>query len=66
MNFDLNDDQIAYVELAAQFSANELSPHAALWDAEAIFLKPRSSKQENWVFVAYTATQKWVGWACLD
>ena len=39
MNFDLNDDQIAYVELAAQFSANELAPHAALWDAEAIFPK---------------------------
>jgi len=39
MNFDLNEDQIAYVDLAQQFSANELAPHAALWDAEAIFPK---------------------------
>jgi len=39
MNFDLNEDQIAYVDLAQQFSTNELAPHAALWDAEAIFPK---------------------------
>ncbi len=39
MNFDLNEDQIAYIDLAQQFSANELAPNAALWDAEAIFPK---------------------------
>ncbi len=39
MNFDLNEDQIAYVNLAQQFSTNELAPHAALWDAQAIFPK---------------------------
>ena len=37
MNFDLNEDQRAFVELAQQFSANELAPNAARWDAEAIF-----------------------------
>jgi alkylation response protein AidB-like acyl-CoA dehydrogenase len=37
MNFDLNEDQRAFVELAQQFSANELAPNAAQWDAEAIF-----------------------------
>jgi hypothetical protein len=37
MNFDLNEDQTAYIELAQQFSANELAPNAAQWDAEAIF-----------------------------
>ena len=37
MNFDLNEDQLAYVELAQQFSVNELAPNAALWDAESIF-----------------------------
>jgi len=37
MNFNLNEDQLAYVELAQQFSVNELAPHAARWDAEAIF-----------------------------
>jgi alkylation response protein AidB-like acyl-CoA dehydrogenase len=39
MNFDLNEDQLAYVALAQQFSVNELAPHAARWDAEAIFPK---------------------------
>ncbi|MDC9720610.1 MAG: acyl-CoA dehydrogenase family protein [Gammaproteobacteria bacterium] len=37
MNFDLNEDQVAYVDLAQQFSANELAPNAARWDADAIF-----------------------------
>ena len=37
MNFNLNEDQLAYVELAQQFSVNELAPHAARWDAEATF-----------------------------
>gem|GEM_PF-2959482 len=26
MNFNLNEDQLAYVELAQQFSVNELAP----------------------------------------
>ena len=37
MNFDLNDDQRAYTDLAQQFATNELAPNAALWDAESIF-----------------------------
>ena len=37
MNFNLNEDQLAYVELAQQFSINELPPHAASWNAETIF-----------------------------
>jgi alkylation response protein AidB-like acyl-CoA dehydrogenase len=44
MNFDLNEDQTAYVDLAQQFSANELAPNAALWDAEAIF--PKATLQQ--------------------
>jgi alkylation response protein AidB-like acyl-CoA dehydrogenase len=44
MNFDLNEDQTAYVDLAQQFSANELAPNAALWDAEAIFPKATLQK----------------------
>mgnify|MGYP006079107721 CR=1 FL=1 len=37
MNFDLNEDQRAYIDLAQQFATNELAPNAAQWDAEAIF-----------------------------
>ena len=44
MNFNLNEDQLAYVELALQFSVNALAPHAAPWDAEAIF--PISTLQQ--------------------
>ena len=61
MNFDLNEDQIAYVDLAEQFSAKELAPHAAVWDEKPFFLKLPLKKQENWVFAVYTVTQKWVG-----
>tara|TARA_B100000767_G_scaffold275666_1_gene314160 strand:+ start:3762 stop:4919 length:1158 start_codon:yes stop_codon:yes gene_type:complete len=50
MNFDLNEDQIAYVNLAQQFSTNELAPHAALWDAQAIFPKATLQNAGGLVF----------------
>ena len=37
MNFELNDDQLAFQQLARDFAARELAPHAARWDAEAYF-----------------------------
>lgn len=37
MDFSLSDDQRAFRDMAAQFSANELAPHAADWDANSIF-----------------------------
>ena len=39
MNFELNDDQQAYIASAKAFSDNELAPHAAHWDAESVFAK---------------------------
>ena len=39
MDFELNDDQVAYVETARQFAAKAMAPNAAKWDAEAIFPK---------------------------
>ena len=39
MIFDLNDDQLTYVNLAQQISTNVLAPHAAKWDAQSIFPK---------------------------
>jgi len=39
MDFELNDDQIAYVETARQFAARSMAPKAAEWDAEQIFPK---------------------------
>lgn len=39
MDFELNDDQVAYIETARQFAAKAMAPKAAEWDAEAIFPK---------------------------
>lgn len=37
MDFELNDDQVAYADMARKFAENELAPHAAEWDQEGIF-----------------------------
>lgn len=37
MNFDLSEDQRAYVDTARDFARRELAPHAARWDAEHHF-----------------------------
>jgi alkylation response protein AidB-like acyl-CoA dehydrogenase len=37
VDFDLNDEQQAFVAMAAEFSRRELAPHAARWDAEQEF-----------------------------
>lgn len=37
MDFDLSEDQLAFVESAKAFSEGVLAPNAAKWDAESIF-----------------------------
>ena len=37
MDFDLNEDQIAFQDVARDFARSELAPHAAEWDAQAHF-----------------------------
>lgn len=39
MNFNLTEDQQAFVDVAKQFSDQELAPHAAKWDREHFFPK---------------------------
>ncbi|MFQ6371460.1 acyl-CoA dehydrogenase family protein [Shewanella sp. YIC-542] len=39
MNFNLNEEQRQFVEMASQFAADELAPNAARWDAEHYFPK---------------------------
>ncbi len=41
MNFELNEEQLAYVDMARAFSKNELAPHAQKWDEEEAF--PRNA-----------------------
>ncbi len=44
MDFNLNDDQRAFIDLAKQFSDAELAPNAAKWDDEHIFPKDVMAK----------------------
>lgn len=37
MDFELNDDQVAYADMARKFAENELAPHAAEWDQASTF-----------------------------
>ncbi len=37
MDFELNEDQIAFADMARSFAQKELEPHAAMWDEEQIF-----------------------------
>jgi hypothetical protein len=37
MDFELTEEQIAFAQTARDFAAGQLAPHAARWDAEAIF-----------------------------
>jgi len=40
MEFELSEEQRAFQEVAQNFAADELAPHAAEWDREAIFPVP--------------------------
>ncbi len=44
MNFDLSEEQQAFADTARTFAQAELAPHAARWDAEAIFPKEAIAK----------------------
>ena len=37
MDFELSDDQRAFQQAAREFAQREMAPHAATWDAQAIF-----------------------------
>ena len=44
MDFELTEDQRAFADTARQFAQAELAPHAAHWDAEAIFPREAIAK----------------------
>lgn len=37
MDFELNEDQVAFADMATVFARNELEPHAAEWDQTSFF-----------------------------
>jgi alkylation response protein AidB-like acyl-CoA dehydrogenase len=44
VDFELTEDQRAFQQSAREFAAGELAPHAARWDAEAIFPREALAK----------------------
>ncbi|MFN7155133.1 MAG: acyl-CoA dehydrogenase family protein [Acidovorax sp.] len=44
MDFELTEEQRAFAQTARDFALAEFAPHAALWDAEAIFPKEAIAK----------------------
>jgi len=44
MDFELSEEQRAFVQSAREFAQAEFAPHAAKWDAEAIFPKEAIAK----------------------
>jgi len=57
MNFDLNEDQQMFVDLAKQFSDSELLPNAAHWDQNHIFPKEVLTKAGELGFCGLYAPQ---------
>ncbi|MCG7496232.1 acyl-CoA dehydrogenase family protein [Vibrio sp. Of7-15] len=58
MDFDLNDDQLAFAETARQFATQSLAPYAAQWDEEALFPKQTIKEAGELGFLAlYTPEQ---------
>lgn len=58
MDFDLNDDQLAFAETARQFATQSLAPYAAQWDEEALFPKKTIKEAGELGFLAlYTPEQ---------
>ncbi|WP_027858229.1 acyl-CoA dehydrogenase family protein [Marinobacterium jannaschii] len=37
MDFELNEDQVAFADMARAFAQNEMEPHAAEWDEKQVF-----------------------------
>jgi alkylation response protein AidB-like acyl-CoA dehydrogenase len=61
VDFNLNEDQRAFVDLAEQFSLNELAPNAAKWDAEAIWPLAAMQQAGELGFCGLYANPEWGG-----
>ena len=58
MNFNLTEDQQAFVDVAKQFAEQELAPHAAQWDRDHFFPKAVIQKAGELGFCSlYTAEE---------
>ena len=58
MDFELSEDQRAFADTARQFAQAELAPHAAQWDAEAIFPREAIAKAGELGFCGLYAPER--------
>lgn len=61
MNFNLNDDQLAFQQAARDFARGELAPNAEHWDAEKIFPTDVIETAGELGFCGIYAPEKWGG-----
>jgi alkylation response protein AidB-like acyl-CoA dehydrogenase len=58
MNFELSEEQNAFAQTARDFARAEFAPHAAQWDAEAIFPKEAIAKAGELGFCGLYAPER--------
>jgi len=63
MDFELTEEQRAFAQTARDFALNEFAPHAARWDAEAIFPKDAIAKAGELGFCGLYAPERIEGLA---
>ncbi|WP_070966890.1 acyl-CoA dehydrogenase family protein [Vibrio sonorensis] len=61
MDFELNEQQRAFVQAAQQFSKEHLAPNAARWDKESIFPKEVLAKAGEMGFMGLYSPQEYGG-----
>ena len=61
MDFELSDEQREFQDAARAFAAGELAPHAAHWDAEAIFPVETIARAGEMGFCGLYTPQRWGG-----
>lgn len=61
MDFELSDEQREFQQAARAFAEGELAPHAAHWDAEAIFPVETIAKAGEMGFCGLYTPQRWGG-----
>lgn len=58
MDFELDDEQLAFVQAARDFAIGEIAPEAESWDAESIFPKATFAKAGKLGFCALYSPQR--------
>ena len=61
MNFELTEEQVVIQDMARRFTAEEITPHAALWDEESIFPRDTLAKGAALGFGAIYVSEEFGG-----